>query len=122
MAALPTTAGTLVHVPYVSESGLRQEATIRFVITAQHGTLWAKLDAGSCLVEGPPGSGKSTAVWYWLTQRVQRTGENALWCHFTKLGFFVVLVINRGEDGSLYFKEIEARDDPFAKVYDDDER
>lgn len=105
----------------MDKSGLRAEPTIRFITRAQHGALWTKLDSASCLLEGPPGCGKSSAVWFWLTQRVQCSGENALWCHFTKFRFLVVVVINRGDDGTLTFKRIEARDDPFANVYDADE-
>ena len=121
MEMLPA-SGTVVTVQHVEESGLRAEPTIRFMTRAQHATLWAELEAASCLLEGPPGAGKSTAVWFWLTQRVLRTGEKALWCHFMKLGFWVVRVISRGEDGKLTFKKINARDDPFAHVYDNEEK
>ena len=116
---LPTTPGTVLTVEHVDESGLRAE---RFMTRAQHVTVWAELEAVSCLLESPPGAGKSTAAWFWLTQRVLRSGEKALWCHFAKLGFLVVRVICRGDDGTLTFKRIQARDDPFAHVYDDDEK
>lgn len=66
----------------------------------------------SCFaVVGPPGSWKSTAVWFWLVQRVQRKGRRgALWCHFTILGFLVVVVVKSGEDGKLIFDKISAKD------------
>ena len=115
-------SGTVLTVQHVEESGLRAEPTIRFMTRAQHVTLWAELEATSCLLEGPPGAGTSTAAWFWLTQRVLRTGQKALWCHWTKRGCWVVRVMSRGDDGTLSFQRIHARNDPFAHVYDDDEK
>lgn len=104
--------GQVVVVPYVNESGLRRESTLQFMVRGAHAALWNALHASSCLVDGPPGSGKSTAVWLWLIERVQRTGNAALWVHFTKLGYMLAVVIERTEEGRLVFNKV-LRKDPF---------
>ena len=45
--------------------------------------LFASLE-NSTLLQGPPGSGKSTAVWFWLQRFVLRTKQCGVWFHFHK--------------------------------------
>lgn len=78
--------GTVVSVPFVEEAGLQQRTQIPFFVRAEHATLWDKLDRTSCLLVGLPGSGQSTAVWFWLLWRVANTGRPAVWLHFNKFG------------------------------------
>ena len=102
----------VVTVPYVNESGLRDESTLQFMVREAHAALWNVLDASSCLVDGPSGSGKSTAVWLWLIRRVHRTGNTALWVHFAKRGGMLAVVIKRTEEGGLEFRKVLEKD-PF---------
>ena len=98
--------GAVVNVPFVDEAGLREESMVPFMVRDEHLTLWGTLNRVSCFLEGPPGSGKSTAVWFWLLRRVQSTGLSAVWLHFSKLGAHFSLRITRGTDGQLSFYRI----------------
>lgn len=60
--------GQVVIVLHVNESGLPSESALHVIVREAHATLWIMLDASSCLINGPPGSGKSTAVWLWLIE------------------------------------------------------
>jgi len=105
--------GQVVVVPHVNESGLRSESDLPFMVREAHVALWNVLDTSSCLVDGPAGSGKSTAVWVWLLERVRRTGNAAIWVHFTKVDNLIAVVIKLAEEGYLVFSKL-LRKDPFG--------
>ena len=46
----------------------------------------------STLLQGPPGSGMSTFVWFWLLRFVVQTQEPVVWYHFDRDGDVCVLV------------------------------
>lgn len=93
----------------MQEAGLKESADpVPFFCLKQHRSLWAMLEA-SCLVEGAPGSGKSTAVWFWLLRRVATKGHRFLWCHFNPVveGWLGVIVKRGSGCNNLAFDEIE---------------
>ena len=107
-------AGQIYQVQHMQEAGLKESADpVPFFCRTQHCSLWAMLEA-SCLVEGPPGSGKSTAVWFWLLRRVATKGHRVLWCHFTLAEGWLGVIVQRGSGcNTLDFDEIEGN--PFDK-------
>jgi len=108
--------GSTVEVPYLNESGLTRVSSVRFLIREQHVDLWDRMSDSSCLVEGPPGSGKSTATWYWLLNRVRTTGSTALWFHFNKLGAHFATIV-RLINANLSFEVVEDDDKFRARNY-----
>ena len=106
--------GLVGDVPFIDKSALRAESTVPFMVLAEHEELWASLDRGSCLVEGPPGSGKSTAVWLWLIRHIMRTGHRGLWFHFSKLDPVTAIKITRNNhDRTLSFLSLLRGGDSF---------
>mmetsp|Transcript_3351 Transcript_3351/g.8517 ORF Transcript_3351/g.8517 Transcript_3351/m.8517 type:complete len:503 (+) Transcript_3351:170-1678(+) len=104
--------GLVGDVPFMNKSALRAEPTVPFIVFAEHEELWALLDRGSCLVEGPPGSGKSTAVWLWLLRHILQTGHRGLWFHFSKTDPVAVVSITRNDHDTLSFSSV-LKDNPF---------
>ena len=87
--------GQIYQVQHMQEAGLKESADpVPFFCRTQHCSLWAMLEA-SCLVEGPPGSGKSTAVWFWLLRRVATKGHRVLRCHFTLAKGWLGVIVQR---------------------------
>ena len=65
-------------------SGLRLDtSSTQFYARGVIPDLFASLE-NSTLLPGPPGSGKSTAVWFWLQRFVLRTKQCGVWFHFHK--------------------------------------
>ena len=106
--------GTTVSVPHLAAAGLAP--TGKCLIRQDQADLWNALSASSCLVEGPPGSGKSTATWHWLLQRVKTTHSTALWFHFNKLGDNIATII-RFQDDNFSFESVEEDDKFRARDY-----
>jgi hypothetical protein len=98
-------AGIVAIFPFVDEAGLRKEPEISFFVRNEHTTLWATLDRTSCFLEGPPGSGKSTAVWFWLLRHVLHSGRSAVWLHFDKVESHDLVYIQR-VNGQLVLERI----------------
>jgi hypothetical protein len=89
---------SITNVPFLNKAGLRREETVPFLVRSETLRLWETLERTSALVQGPPGSGKSTAVWFWLIRRVRRTDQTAVWWHFSRVGRRVYLRVSRKGD------------------------
>lgn len=108
--------GSVTTVPFMDEAGLRYDPEVEFFFRQQHLELWQILNS-SCVVEGPAGSGKSTAVWLWLLCQVRDTGNRALWFHYDKLtGWTGMFVDWESEENRHYFTSIE---NPFVATVGD---
>lgn len=113
----PLEEGSVTSVPFMDVAGLRAIPSVSYFCRGETVELWNKLDSSSHLVNGPPGSGKSTSVWFWLLRRVMKTGERAMWCHFSELGTKTCVLVSRSESSGtgIQFAVIED-DDPFEAM------
>ena len=77
MVTVPVpTEGTLLSISYVGKAGLRdvvdldaeeEVAPVKIMVRKDTVRLLSQLNKRrNCFVRGPPGSGKSSSVWYWL--------------------------------------------------------
>ena len=82
-------------------SGLREDtSSTQFYARSIIPNLFANLEK-STLLQGPPGSGKSTAVWFWLQRFVLRTKECGVWFHFHKQhNSLTCVVVASNENGN----------------------
>jgi len=101
-------AGVIIDVQHLDKAGLSPTA---FYVRSSFVDLWQSLTASSCVVQGPPGVGKSTAVWSWLITRLSAMESTsncrALWCHFRSSGSSTYLVITLGAIKELEFNFVK---------------
>ena len=86
MVTVPT-KGTLLFVRHMGKAGLRTDPNAPPVkIMARNDTVrlvsQLNLQRG-CFIRGPPGSGKSSSVWFWLLAYLEdNPGTVGKWIHF----------------------------------------
>jgi hypothetical protein len=100
--------GHVLDVQHLDKAGLRPtDLYVRSCFIS----LWQVLSRSSCVVQGPPGVGKSTAVWFWLLARVSAmnstSNRRVLWCHFRPSYSSTYLVITIGPQQELQFKRVK---------------
>ena len=92
--------GDIIDVQQLDKAGLPR--TDALYVRGSTIGLWKELSRPtSCLVQGPPGVGKSTAVWFWLLARLKALELNSrvLWCHFRATGTSTYVIISlQGEE------------------------
>ena len=83
-------AGASISLPAIHTTGLAPSSTtqsIPYYIREATPAVHQKLNNKNILLSGPPGSGKSTAVWLWLLQYVSTSeARSAVWYHFDESG------------------------------------
>lgn len=99
--------GNVLNVPHLEKAGLK---ATKLYVRSNVIRLWQVLKTSSCVVQGPPGIGKSTSVWYWLLSKVSEitSDRSSLWCHFRASGApSTYLVIAIDDDQDLRFKPVK---------------
>lgn len=109
MVTIPT-EGTLLSVPHMGQAGLRASANAAPVkIMARNDTLrlFSQLNLQrGCFVRGPPGSGKSSSVWFWLLAHLENNpGTVGKWIHFRRISTKSVTI--SFVDGNFTFQECD---------------
>jgi hypothetical protein len=69
-------------------------------------SLWKVLDKSAhCIINGPPGTGKSSLVWAWACYRGSVCKEHTVWMHYGHFGGVTMVVLN-GSEGRVIFSSI----------------
>lgn len=96
MVAVPTER-TLLSVRHMGKAGLKEDENVAPVkIMARNDTvrLFSQLNLQrNCFVRGPPGSGKSSSVWFWLLAHLEdNPGTVGKWIHFGRVGWKTITI------------------------------
>ena len=79
----------------MNEAGLGPGGTILYM-RSEAVDLWKFLESSDkCMVDGPPGTGKSSIVWAWACYRAYHKKEKILWMHFNPRGDGKFVILNQ---------------------------
>ena len=100
--------GALLSVLHMEKSGLKiVEGPVPFMVRNDTSRLFAQLNLNrNCFIRGPPGTGKSSSVWFWLlTHLHDHPGRVGKWVHFGRLETTSIAI--RFVDGAFAFTDID---------------